>query len=192
MNCTLSAVRNAPLTLSAPSASTRCSTALPALPVSTPSRHSTTICYQRIMLSRRAQKGRQILTMANAAESAQPALPSPQNPERTLICTIVTADTLDGAVEEINEAARVRADVVELRADYLKEFNPETDIQILLDACSAVELPAIFTYRPVWEGYPPTSLTHSPSPLRIPPLLPLDFPFKFHSCTNWCAIALWV
>ena len=90
--------------------------------------------------------------MSNTVETDQPAPPPLQQMDRTLICTIITADTLEGAIEEINEAARVQADVVELRADYLKVFDPEKDIQILLDACSSVKLPAIFTYRPIWEG----------------------------------------
>lgn len=89
--------------------------------------------------------------MASVPQSAAP-IAAAQQADRTLICTIVTADTLEGAFEEIKEAARVQADVIELRADYLTVFDPETDIERLLDACSAVGLPAIFTYRPVWEG----------------------------------------
>ena len=72
--------------------------------------------------------------------------------EQTLICTIVTADTMPGALEEIERAAQAGADVIELRADYLTDFEPETDVKRLLDACAAVQLPAIFTYRPAWEG----------------------------------------
>ncbi len=72
--------------------------------------------------------------------------------EKTLLCTIVTADTMPGALEEIKLAAAAGADVVELRADYLKDFDAETDVKRLLDACATVALPAIFTYRPIWEG----------------------------------------
>ena len=72
--------------------------------------------------------------------------------EQTLICTIVTADTMPGALEEIKRAAEAGADVIELRADYLTSFEPENDVKQLLDACAAVQLPAIFTYRPAWEG----------------------------------------
>ena len=71
---------------------------------------------------------------------------------KTLLCTIVTADTVPGALEEIKQAAAARADVIELRADYLTDFDAETDVKRLLDACAAVGLPAIFTYRPTWEG----------------------------------------
>ena len=99
-------------------------------------------------------------------ESAEASPVPAQQADRTLICTIVTADTMDGAIQEIKEAARVQADVVELRADYLTEFDAATDIERLLDACSAAGLPAIFTYRPVWEGCPPSPLppppTHTP------------------------------
>ena len=92
--------------------------------------------------------------MASAQETAQPSVSASEQLERTLICTIVTADTVDGALEEIKQAAQEQAHVIELRADYLTTFDPERDIERMLDACSDVGLPAIFTCRPAWEGYP--------------------------------------
>ena len=65
------------------------------------------------------------------------------------MCTSVTARTLEGALEELQAAAAGFADVVELRLDFLEQFQPERDLPILL---KAARMPAIVTYRPTWEG----------------------------------------
>jgi Type I 3-dehydroquinase len=70
-------------------------------------------------------------------------------PNRTLLCTSITSKTFEEALEDIQMAATSGVDVVELRVDFLQDFDPETHIELLLKACP---LPAIFTYRPVWEG----------------------------------------
>lgn len=67
----------------------------------------------------------------------------------TLLCTSLTAATVDGMVEEAAEAAAAGADIVELRLDYLEAFNPEADLPRLLSGCG---LPVIVTFRPDWEG----------------------------------------
>ncbi len=62
---------------------------------------------------------------------------------------------MNGAIAEIREVADFGADVVELRIDFLKDidlFNPAAFLNPLLDACNAVRLPAIVTFRPNWEG----------------------------------------
>lgn len=90
--------------------------------------------------------------------SAAPAVPQGaaeaveagwQPSEPTYICTSVTADTVEGQLAEIAEATAAGVDIIELRLDYIKEFNPETDLQRLMGACS---VPYIVTYRPTWEG----------------------------------------
>lgn len=73
----------------------------------------------------------------------------------------VIADTVDGAVTEIREAADFGADIVELRLDFLKDLDlldPKSTLKRLLGACDAYKLPAIVTFRPEWEGY--ASLDH--------------------------------
>lgn len=40
-------------------------------------------------------------------------------------------------------------DVLELRLDFLQDFQPDRDLDRLMGACS---LPYIITYRPKWEG----------------------------------------
>jgi 3-dehydroquinate dehydratase/shikimate dehydrogenase len=67
----------------------------------------------------------------------------------------VTADNLPAALKEIDEAAACGAEVVELRLDFLKDLDllsPGPTLKTLLDACKAVQLPAIVTFRPAWEG----------------------------------------
>ena len=66
-----------------------------------------------------------------------------------------TADSLEGQLAEIQEAAEAGADVIELRIDFLKDLdllNPEPVLTKLLDACTAANLPPIVTFRPSWEG----------------------------------------
>ena len=60
------------------------------------------------------------------------------------LCAPLTANTVAGQIAEMEEAKAVGADVVEIRFDYISDFNPDTDIKALLDARV---LPAIVTYR---------------------------------------------
>lgn len=72
---------------------------------------------------------------------------------RGLICTSVTATTVESMVAEIDEAAVLRADLVELRLDFLQDFaEPERALKSLFGACQSHALPYIVTYRPTWEG----------------------------------------
>jgi hypothetical protein len=76
---------------------------------------------------------------AAAAKAAGPAL----------ICTSVTATSMKAFLEEIKEAEASGVDVVELRLDFISDFDPERDLDTLIKACT---LPYIVTYRPKWEG----------------------------------------
>ena len=70
-------------------------------------------------------------------------------------CRSVTADSLEGALREVQQAAGAGADVVELRLDYLRDMNflePERHLAALLEACEGAGLPCIITLRPTWEG----------------------------------------
>lgn len=51
---------------------------------------------------------------------------------------------------QVEQAKAAGADIAELRLDYLEEFDPETDLQVLI---SESVLPVIITLRPTWEGY---------------------------------------
>ena len=68
---------------------------------------------------------------------------------QTLVCTSLTASTVQDMLDEAQEAIAAGADIVELRIDYLTDFHPESDLPQLLNGCS---IPAIVTYRPSWEG----------------------------------------
>ncbi|XP_047338252.1 bifunctional 3-dehydroquinate dehydratase/shikimate dehydrogenase, chloroplastic isoform X2 [Impatiens glandulifera] len=67
----------------------------------------------------------------------------------TLICAPLMADSVDRMVKDMYRAKTSGADVVELRLDSLKNFNPRRDIETLIKSCP---LPTLFTYRPTWEG----------------------------------------
>eukprot|EP00889_Picochlorum_renovo_P003956 jgi/Picre1/30986/NNA_006344.t1 len=52
-------------------------------------------------------------------------------------------------IEEAKEAKAAGADSVELRLDYLVDFDAGNDLEGLLNA---IDLPCIVTFRPLWEG----------------------------------------
>jgi len=83
-------------------------------------------------------------------EAPPPGLYTPDwAPDRTQICTPVTATTTLGALKELNEAYKSGAHMVELRADYINGLVPKTDLKNLIEAA---QLPLIVTCRPAWEG----------------------------------------
>ncbi|KAG8483253.1 hypothetical protein CXB51_022269 [Gossypium anomalum] len=67
----------------------------------------------------------------------------------TLICAPIMADSIDKMVTLMAKAKASTADLVEIRLDSLKNFNPFEDLNVLIKQCP---LPTLFTYRPVWEG----------------------------------------
>lgn len=79
----------------------------------------------------------------SSRNSSKPAV------QRCQICTVVTANTVAGAIAEFREAFSTGADIVELRMDFLTDLDPEIDIQRML---TASRLPVVVTCRPDWEG----------------------------------------
>ncbi|XVF28430.1 hypothetical protein REPUB_Repub15cG0028700 [Reevesia pubescens] len=67
----------------------------------------------------------------------------------TLICAPIMADSIDKMVIDMAKAKSTTADLVEIRLDHLKSFNPSQDLKFLIKECP---LPTLFTYRPIWEG----------------------------------------
>lgn len=65
------------------------------------------------------------------------------------VCTSITANRISEAQELLKEAQLAKADLVELRLDFLSDLEPKEDLQILLKACP---VPSIVTCRPSWEG----------------------------------------
>lgn len=63
---------------------------------------------------------------------------------QTLICAPLMADTVDQMLGLMLKAKNSGADLVEVRLDHLKSFNPSSDIEILIKHCP---LPTLFTYR---------------------------------------------
>ncbi|PQQ11476.1 bifunctional 3-dehydroquinate dehydratase/shikimate dehydrogenase chloroplastic-like isoform X1 [Prunus yedoensis var. nudiflora] len=67
----------------------------------------------------------------------------------TLICAPVMAESVDQMLVQMGKAREVGADLVEIRLDFLKNFSPIQDLEILIKHSP---LPTLFTYRPAWEG----------------------------------------
>ncbi|CAH8353285.1 unnamed protein product [Eruca vesicaria subsp. sativa] len=67
----------------------------------------------------------------------------------SLICAPVMADSIDKMVTETCKAQELGADLVEIRLDSLKDFNPLEDLKTIIQKSP---LPTLFTYRPKWEG----------------------------------------
>lgn len=67
----------------------------------------------------------------------------------TLICVPIMADTVDQMVTLMHKAKSSGGDLVEVRLDHLKSFNPSVDIETVIKQSP---LPTLFTYRPTWEG----------------------------------------
>lgn len=62
----------------------------------------------------------------------------------TLICAPLMADTAEEMVVLMNKAELCGADLVEVRLDSLKSFDPPRDVEFLIKQCP---LPILFTYR---------------------------------------------
>lgn len=62
----------------------------------------------------------------------------------TLICAPVMAETVDQMLIQARKAKELGADLVEIRLDFLKNFSPRQDLEILIKQCP---LPTLITYR---------------------------------------------
>jgi 3-dehydroquinate dehydratase/shikimate dehydrogenase len=62
----------------------------------------------------------------------------------TLLCTPLMGTTVDQMLIEMGKAKEIGADVVEIRLDCLRKFNPRQDLEILIKRSS---LPTLVTYR---------------------------------------------
>lgn len=62
----------------------------------------------------------------------------------SLICAPVMADSIDKMVIETFKAHELGADLVEIRLDWLKDFNPIEDLKTIIKKSP---LPTLFTYR---------------------------------------------
>ena len=69
--------------------------------------------------------------------------------DKTLLCVAVTASQTTEALRQIRQATEAGADSVELRLDFLEDFDATQTLELLLGTCA---LPAIVTYRAGWEG----------------------------------------
>lgn len=84
-----------------------------------------------------------------SAATAEQAPIAMEDASSSQICTSVTATSVDAFLVEIQEAAASGVDIIELRLDFLTDFDPEQHLQKIMAACP---LPYIVTYRPLWEG----------------------------------------
>lgn len=62
----------------------------------------------------------------------------------TLICTPIMGESVEKMVIDIGKAKNSGADLVEIRLDSLKVFDPHKDLKTLINGSP---LPTLFTYR---------------------------------------------
>jgi hypothetical protein len=91
-----------------------------------------------------------VIAHAAAQEAPAAAPEAATDTEKTLICTSITAPSMDSFLAEMQEATGTGVDILELRLDFIKDFNPEQDLERLMKACT---IPYIITYRPTWEWW---------------------------------------
>lgn len=62
----------------------------------------------------------------------------------TLLCTPLMGTTVDQMLIDMRKAKEIGADLIEIRLDCLRDFNPQQDLNILIKQCP---LPTVVTYR---------------------------------------------
>ncbi|XP_057514111.1 bifunctional 3-dehydroquinate dehydratase/shikimate dehydrogenase, chloroplastic-like isoform X3 [Actinidia eriantha] len=67
----------------------------------------------------------------------------------TKICALLLSHSVEQLVRDMYEAKAQGADVVEIRLDYINDFRPRQDLEIIL---KNKPLPVLIVYRPKWEG----------------------------------------
>ncbi|KAF8392533.1 hypothetical protein HHK36_022878 [Tetracentron sinense] len=67
----------------------------------------------------------------------------------TLVCAPLMGESVDQMLIDMGKAKESGADLVEIRLDFIKNFSPRQDLEILIKKCP---LPTLITYRPSWEG----------------------------------------
>jgi len=69
-------------------------------------------------------------------------------PNRSLMVTSITATTVASFMQEMDQAATTGVDILELRLDFIKDYDTERDLRKIM---KHAKLPYIVTYRPTWE-----------------------------------------
>ncbi|XP_075659468.1 bifunctional 3-dehydroquinate dehydratase/shikimate dehydrogenase, chloroplastic-like [Castanea sativa] len=67
----------------------------------------------------------------------------------TLVCAPLMAETVEQIMTDMYKAKVQGADLVEIRLDYIKNFQPRQDLETIL---KKKPLPVLIVYRPKWEG----------------------------------------
>jgi 3-dehydroquinate dehydratase/shikimate dehydrogenase len=107
------------------------------------------VCRRLVVDRLRRTQSRSVVSAQGGAveREALPCFDPKKN--NTLLCSSLTASTKQGMFDEAKEAEEAGADVVEIRLDFLQDFDAERDLE---DLIKGVRLPCIITYRPKWEG----------------------------------------
>ncbi|XP_058002784.1 bifunctional 3-dehydroquinate dehydratase/shikimate dehydrogenase, chloroplastic [Hevea brasiliensis] len=66
-----------------------------------------------------------------------------------MLCAPLMAQSVEQMITDMHRAKTQGADVVEVRLDYLKNFQPRQDLETIL---RNKPLPVVIVYRPKWEG----------------------------------------
>ena len=87
------------------------------------------------------------------------------------------SESIDKMIVDVKKAGENGADIVEIRLDALKIFNPHEDLKLLIKESP---LPTLFTYRYLAGIFPPQHCV---------PLSDADIVSHCHSLLDW---ATWV
>ncbi|KAF5739510.1 hypothetical protein HS088_TW12G00716 [Tripterygium wilfordii] len=69
--------------------------------------------------------------------------------DHRMICSPLMAQSVEQMVSDMHRAKAQGADLVEVRLDYINNFQPFPDLEIIL---KNKPLPVLIVYRPKWEG----------------------------------------
>ncbi|XP_031270968.1 bifunctional 3-dehydroquinate dehydratase/shikimate dehydrogenase, chloroplastic-like isoform X1 [Pistacia vera] len=75
------------------------------------------------------------------------SLPISEN--TTMICAPLMVESAEQMVSDMDRAKAEGADIVELRLDFIRNFQPRRDLEIIL---KNKPLPVLIVYRPKWAG----------------------------------------
>jgi hypothetical protein len=84
-------------------------------------------------------------------------------PDRSVMVTSITATTVESFLAEMDEAAATTVDLLELRLDFITDYDTERDLRRIM---KHAKLPYIVTYRPTWEASPPKCAMQAHAPMH--------------------------
>eukprot|EP00798_Chlamydomonas_sp_ICE-L_P001722 gene1722-33130_t len=112
-------------------------------------REAVTSRFPSMMMTPGAAAPRYGVRVASVAEGGVSAQGSSSKAAQSYITTSVMGTTVEEFIADMADACASGADIVELRLDFLTDFDTERDLERIMKACT---LPYIVTCRAKWEG----------------------------------------